>query len=206
LNAIKPTPESKEKTTAVMAEMTAYMHKIKNHQFGYIQTGLQDNWYKAIRAMTVALLKDTRAAGRRSLKGERLLKAIDHHQHILVSVEGCMVNFDMWPSNIIYNPAIEQYAWIDPERSFWGDPIADFVCLEITMPLEKKNASLKAYNAIADVPIKITDEIKIRYAIAQGYLGLMMETEKYFRYSPLYFGWWRNVLVSGMLYKQALKV
>ena len=81
-----------------------------------------------------------------------------------------MVNFDIWWPNIICNRENGEikYAWIDPERSFWGDRIADFVCLEYQKPLEKKKASLAAYNAVADEPIRVTREEKIRYAVMQG--------------------------------------
>lgn len=56
-----------------------------------------------------------------------------------------MVNFDIWWPNIICNRENGEikYAWIDPERSFWGDRIADFVCLEYQKPLEKKKLPLR---------------------------------------------------------------
>lgn len=119
-----------------------------------------------------------------------------------------MFNFDIWPSNILcrrVNGEIK-YAWIDPERSFWGDRILDFVCLETAVPLADKKASLAAYNSVAEKPVVITEEEKIRYAVAQDYLGLIMETEKYFRYTPHHFGWWRNVFFSKWLFKAAFRV
>ena len=119
-----------------------------------------------------------------------------------------MVNFDLVPPNIICDKKddVISYAWIDPERSFWGDPIMDFICLEMMLPLEKKDISFTAYNSIADNPIYVTDSEKVRYCVAKGYLALIMEVERYYRYSPAYFGWWRNVLISKLLYKSAFNI
>lgn len=45
-----------------------------------------------------------------------------------------MVNYDIWTPNIIVSdtPHGKKYWWIDPERMFWGDRMADFVCLEFS--------------------------------------------------------------------------
>jgi hypothetical protein len=32
-----------------------------------------------------------------------------------------------------------------------------------------------------------------------------METEKYYRYTLVSFGWWRNVIAAGMLYRSAFR-
>lgn len=74
-----------------------------------------------------------------------------------------MVNFDIWEPNILCTrtTASIDYAWIDPERSFWGDPIADFVCLEFLTPLKDKTVSLFAYNEVAQKPLSIGHEESI---------------------------------------------
>ena len=195
----------KKDSAAEMARMAAQLHKIKNDRFGYIQNGLYDDWHQAIRAMVQMLLDDCAHRGQRSRHGEKLLSFIDKYRDVLAKAECSMVYFDIWPANIICSreSGTIRYAWIDPERSFWGDRIADFVCLEMLTPLPDKKISLEAYNAAADQPVMATQEETIRYAVAQGYLGLIMEIEKYFRYSPVHFGWWRNVFVSGLLFKKA---
>ena len=116
-----------------------------------------------------------------------------------------MVNFDIWAPNILCTRTKEgiQYAWIDPERSFWGDAIWDFICLELFTPLAKKKNSLGAYNEATDLPVLVTREERIRYAFAQAHMGLIMEIEKYYRYTPHHAGWWRNVFVSGFLFRHA---
>lgn len=191
-----------------IAKMAARIHKIKNDRFGYIQNELYDDWYQAIRAMVKHLLDDCAKKGKRSKRGERFLAYIDQYKSVLEKAECSMVNADLWAPNIICkreNGEIK-YAWIDPERSFWGDRIVDFICLEMMTPLADKKISLSAYNSVADTPVIGTEEEKIRYAVAQGYLGLIMDAEKYYRYSLSHFGWWRNVFVSDLLFKRAFKV
>ncbi len=207
LDNMKLTPAEKDLAAAEMAKMAARLHKIKNDQFGYIQNGLHGDWYQALRAMTEALMKDCAARGKKSKRGERFLKLIDTHKAVLEKAECAMINFDIWPPNILCTRenGAAQYAWIDPERTFWGDPIADFVCLEMTKPLAEKTKSLAAYNEETDSPVRATAEEKLRYAAAQCYLGLIMEVEKYYRYTPFHFGWWRNVLVCKMLFGQGFK-
>jgi len=188
-----------------IAEMTGHIHNIRGDGFGYIQNGLHSNWFEAIRAMTEAVLNDGVSVGRHSKRGKRLLDYIERHKDVLTKAECRMVNFDLWPANVICTDE-RSYAWIDPERSFWGDPAMDLVCLETMKPLEQKTISFEAHNSVSDVKLSATPEIKIRYGVALGYLGLIMETEKYFRYSPGYIGWWRNKLVSKILLDRAFKI
>lgn len=205
LNRADLTPEEKAECLAELARMTARMHTIKNDRFGYPQNGLHETWYAAIRQMTSSLLGDCRLKRRRSRRGERLLREIDRFRAILERVPCCMVNFDIWEPNILVsreNGAL-RLGWIDPERSFWGDRMADFVCLDFFLPLGKKSAALAAYNSAADEPVLATPEETIRWAVMQAYLALIMETEKYYRYTPASYGWWRNMFAAGMLYRSA---
>ena len=208
MDQIEMSEQEKSEANAQMARMLAQIHKIKNDKSGYIQDKLYDNWYLAIRGMVTAVIKDAKKKGRSSRHGNKLLAFIDQYKDVLEKAECSMVNFDLWEPNIICRRENGEmkYAWIDPERSFWGDRIADFVCLEMMTPMEEKKRSLAAYNEIAENPIVVTKAEKIRYAIALSYLALIMETEKYFRYTPFHFGWWRNVAASSIMFKQAFRV
>ncbi len=208
LDRMEFSEEEKEDQAQAMAKMAAQIHKIKNDRFGYIQSELHGDWYEAVRAMVESLLADCARKRRKSKRGRKLLGFIDKYKAVLQKAECCMVNFDLWPSNIICNRKNGkiEYAWIDPERSFWGDRMADFVCLETMTPLAGKKKSLAAYNTEADKPVSATEEENIRYAVAVGYLALIMETEKYYRYSLLNYGWRRNVLVSKMYYGMAFGI
>lgn len=56
-----------------------------------------------------------------------------------------MVNYDLWTLNIIASEkdGKTQFTLIDPERCFWGDRAADFVCMEILRPLSKNGRRLQ---------------------------------------------------------------
>jgi len=186
-----------------LAEMVAKMHAVKGDQFGYRQNGLHANWHLALRAMVANLIADGRRLGWRTRRGEKLLAYVDRHQRILEKVECSLINFDIWPANIFCELVDEELrlAWIDPERCLWGDRLADFVPLDfMNMTLDQKTATLQAYNRASAEPIVVGDEERIRFALMLGYLALIMEVEKYARYSLFHYGYWRNLTVTRMLY------
>ncbi|MEE4195325.1 MAG: aminoglycoside phosphotransferase family protein [Anaerolineae bacterium] len=193
---------------AKVAAMTAQMHAVKGEQFGYRQLGLHDTWYQALVGMVEQLIADGKKLGHRSMHGLRLLAYINQHRDLLEKVECRLINFDIWPMNIICEKVDGEFqlAWIDPERCLWGDRIADFVCLDfMNMGLDNKTDALEAYNAATDSPIEITDEERIRYAIMVGYLALIMEVEKFARYNVFLKGWWRNFGASKFYFNFCFK-
>lgn len=199
------TAEEKAAVETRLAQMVAAMHGVTNDRFGYVQNELYDDWYSALRAMTENLLQDARKKGKRSKRGERLLYLEEKYRAVLCRAECTMVNFDIWAPNILCRRAGSgvECMWIDPERCFWGDRIADFFCLEFGTPLVKMKKTLRAYNGAAKVPVHATHDEQIRYWLMQGYAALVMETEKYYRYTPRHLGWWRNVLACVYLYHGA---
>ena len=208
LNKAALSPAERAEAEAMLARMAAELHAIRSERFGYVQNGLHESWYAAVYAFVVQTLADCAKKHRRSRRGERLLNAIERHQDLLQRVEGCMVNFDIWPANIIVRreDGALRLGWIDPERSFWGDRMLDFVCFAFHHPLATKPEALAAYNAASAAPVALTREEQIRFAIGQGYLALIMETEKYYRYSVFNHGWWRNILACQLLYRAAFAV
>lgn len=190
------------------AQMVAKMHSVKGEKFGYIQNGLHDNWYLALSSMVENLIKDCFRFKKRTPRGEKLLKLISANRAVLEEAESRLINFDIWPPNIFCDrvDGKPELSWIDPERCLWGDRIADFVCLDfIDMSLEKKKKTIDAYNSFSDTPVTLNKNERIRFALMLGYLGLIMETEKYARYSPLHFGWWRNVMACKILFSNCFK-
>ncbi len=204
LNKLALSKEERAVANAEMCKMAASMHKVKNDKFGYIQQQLYADWYQAIRSMVASLIDSCIAKGKKTKRGEKLLSYIDKHKNVLEKVDCCMVNYDIWMPNIMAKRLEDnsiKYWWIDPERCFWGDRMADFVCLQMTQPnLYKKSAAFAAYNSAADAKLEANGQTNIRYAIMMAYMGLLMETEKYYRYTPLHFGWWRNVIAGALLY------
>lgn len=207
-NSAKLGMESVRESTALML---AQIHKITNKKYGYIQNHLYDNWYDALCSMINNLLEDAKKVGKRSKNGERLLGFAHKYESILKNVECTMVNYDLWDGNVICiekSSGATEYCWIDPERSFWGDRIFDFICVDNNpvFSLKSKLQTIDIYNKYADTPIEINRENEIRYAFAQGLMGIIQEVEKYYRYTPHHFGWWRNVISCKAIYKNAFRV
>ena len=186
------------------AHMIAELHKIGSDKFGYIQNTLYDNWYLALRSIFQNLVDDCRRAGKKTKRGEKALCLVDRYKSVLENVRGTMINYDLWDVNLICKEedGRKRLCWIDPERSFYGDPIFDFICLDFMTPFEKKFGVKKAYNEKADVKITNSRQEQIRFAFADLLMGLIQETEKYYRYTPRNFGWWRNVFSSRFVYKR----
>lgn len=208
LNNAKLSPAEKLWCEEELAGLAAQMHKVTNDKYGYIQNRLYDNWYQALKSMTENLIADAKRADKKSKNGVRLLGYIEKYREILMKVPCSMVNFDLWYGNILCvrkEKGIE-LIFIDPERTFWGDPLFEFVNLDSAHTLSKKTRTLNAYNSVAKTKINCTREEEIRYALGLAYAGLIMETEKYYRYTVRHYGWWRNVMSSHFLYKRAFKI
>ena len=202
----KFTREEHDRIQAKKIEMLTQIHKIHNDKYGYLQTGLHDTWYDAIHNMVSNLITDCNNLGRETPDGCKLLQYIEKNQELLSKVPCSMVNFDLWDSNILYNN--RNLTWIDPERSFWGDPIADFITIGKGQktPLSEKLSEIEIYNRTAEVPISANSEECIRYAIAVGYLALVEEVEKYVRYEPDEENFIRNTVDARDMYDMTFKV
>ncbi|RKM62215.1 aminoglycoside phosphotransferase family protein [Butyrivibrio sp. CB08] len=187
-------------------EMLTKIHKIHNDKFGYIQTGLYDTWYEALKSMASSLVNDCKNLGYETPDGEKFIAMIDKHKDLLKSVPCRMVNFDLWDSNVLYSKGT--ICWIDPERGFWGDPVADFITLGPGQkaPLSAKEKELSIYNETAKEKIVLTSETEIRYALAVCYLALIEEVEKYVRYEPDEPNYIRNTIDARDMYDMAFGI
>ena len=115
------------------------------------------------------------------------------------------MNFDLWDSNILYNNG--RICLIDPERGFWGDPVADFITVRPgqKVPLSAKKKEIEIYNETADEKIILSRETEIRYALAVCYLALIEEVEKYVRYEPENPNYIRNTIDAKDMYDMAFE-
>ena len=208
LDELEMSKEEKEQALRDKAQMVSQIHQISSSEFGYIQNELYDNWYIALKSMIENLIYDKGAVGKQSKNGEKLLGYVERYKDILMGVKSSMVNFDVWDKNIISSRSGDKikHTWIDPERSFWGDWVFDFICLEMMQPLKKKAMSIDAYNAVSSNHINLTREYAIRFALSQGLMAIIMEVEKYYRYSPMTKAWWVSVAASKMFFGAAKKV
>ncbi|MCR4896614.1 MAG: aminoglycoside phosphotransferase family protein [Lachnospiraceae bacterium] len=194
------TPEEAKRVQAEKIGMLAQIHSIRNDGYGYIQAGLHASWYEALRSMAGNLVKDCKNIGQETPDGEEFLKLIDKHEETLRKAPCRMVNFDLWDSNVLYDNG--RLVWIDPERGFWGDPVADFITIgkgQKTL-LADKEEELEIYNTTAAEKLELSRETEIRYACAVAYLALIEEVEKYVRYEPDHPNYIRNTVDARDMY------
>ena len=208
LRYCKLTKEEKEAGDSSILDAAASIHKVKGTQFGYPAGEKSDTWYEALKHIITNLINDCAKKGRKCRNGERMLSALEKHREVFASAECCMVNFDLHTGNMMYDKDNKKGKfWIvDLERGLWGDRIIDFVMFDMMKPMEKKTKTLEYYNSVAENKITVNRDIKLRYAMGQALMGLIMETEKYYRYTPHHFGWWRNVMACVFLYNSAFGV
>ena len=188
--------------------MLTKIHRITNDRFGYMQMSLEPTWYEALRKMAQRLVTDCKELGYDTPDGEKFISFIDKYEKLLRAVPCRMVNFDLWDSNVLYNEKTEKICWIDPERGFWGDPVADFITLGPGQksPLSDKQKEVDIYNEMAKEKIQLTTDTEIRYALAVCYLALIEEVEKYVRYEaddPTYI---RNTVDARDMYDMAFGI
>jgi aminoglycoside phosphotransferase (APT) family kinase protein len=204
--AVNFTDDEHENVQRQKIGMLAKIHRIKNDKYGYRQSGLHDTWFEALKAMASNLVSDCKKLGYETPDGEKFLSLIDKHEDLLRKVPCRMVNFDLWDSNVLYKDG--KICWIDPERGYWGDPVADFITLGTGQksPLSSKQKELEIYNETADEKITISPETEKRYAFAVCLLALIEEVEKYVRYEPDEENYIRNTKDARDMYDMAFAI
>ena len=204
--AVKMSKLEQKRVQNEKLQMLSQIHRIHNDKYGYKQSGLYESWYEAIYNMVLNLVNDCNRLGYETSNGRQLIKYIDLYKDILRKVPCCMVNFDLWDSNVLYNEG--QLVWIDPERSFWGNPIGDFITQGKGQKatLDEKKQEIEVYNQTAEVKLSVGREERIRYAIMVAYLALIEEVEKYVRYEPEDENYIRNTVDAKDMYDMAYSV
>ncbi len=182
-----------------VGEAVAKFHTIKGDKFGYVQNGLHDNWYLALKAMIQNLCDDCARYNKKCKYAKKLMSYVEKHKDILVKVESTYTHFDIWDGNVFFEKqdGDVSVALIDMERGFWGDGIADFVNIEMFVELNKKQ-SVKSYNKTATSPIVFSREEIVRFNVMRAYLGLIVYTEKFARYKRNQAKYWINVVLAKM--------
>lgn len=209
LDKLKRNDDEKALCSKKLCGQIADIHNIEGDGYGYVQNGLHEKWSDAVRSMYENCVKDLNKYNKKSTKIPELIRYCDMFKDILDKAPCTLVNYDFWDSNIIakkLDGGDIRMTWIDPERGFYGDPLWDFICLDIMkMTLEGKSGVIEEYNKTAKIKAEVNDETEIRYAFALGYMGAIQETEKYFRFKPMSEGWMFDIISSPMYYRSALK-
>ncbi|WDV56310.1 aminoglycoside phosphotransferase family protein [Streptomyces coeruleorubidus] len=167
-----------------LGRLTARLHRVTGHAFGYPSGALgplAPDWRTAFTTMFDAVLDDARRYG------ARLPRPVDSVARTARSAYGsldevtvpCLVHFDLWPGNILVDRSAGDArigGLIDGERMFWGDPLADFVSLALLGDIKQDEAFLAGYRETGG-RARFDAPARLRLALYRAYLYLIMLTE-----------------------------
>jgi aminoglycoside phosphotransferase (APT) family kinase protein len=166
------TPEAHALLRRELGGIVARLHRIEGTSFGYPQGPGGDTWRGAFLAMVTAVLADAARFGVALPDG--VAEWFQARSAVLDEVTTpVLVHFDLWSGNIFIDPAEPRVVGIiDPERAFWGDPLADFVSLALFGDIEDEPDFLAGYGGAA-----LTSAMRDRVRLYRVYLYLIMIVE-----------------------------
>ncbi|MCL2512306.1 MAG: aminoglycoside phosphotransferase family protein [Oscillospiraceae bacterium] len=180
MNKCRLKKDEKNKVMYRLGEITAELHNIECEDFGYRQCGLHDNWFTAYSSMMQNIMQDSKKKNIRIPCEKKIADIIPKAEKILRNVKKPrLTHFDLWAGNIFIDGNKEIEAIIDTERSYFGDPLGDFVNFSFFgLP---HGVLIDGYNSRAANPFEKTDETVTRINLMRLYLGLIMHTETNYR-------------------------
>ena len=109
-------------------EVLAALHRLTGPAFGYPCGRQASSWTEAFTGMVDELLADA-ARWSVTVPADEVRAALRRHAHVLADVTTpALVHTDLWAGNVFVDPVGgDVVGVIDPERAFWGDPLADLV-------------------------------------------------------------------------------
>lgn len=160
-------------------EYLAKLHTMKMDSFGYdnfdeVCTSNSD----AIWKMIINIFND---GDRMNMDyPDYILKAkelVQDHIYLLDAIKTpSLLHFDLWDGNIfVQNDKV--IGLIDTERSFNGEPLAEFVAMHMDIFQEDNRKFIDHYNLYANEKIVLNDETRIRFLIYQYYMYLLIYVE-----------------------------
>lgn len=166
-----------------LGSYVAQLHAVIGTRFGYPSGAVPTagTWREAFTAMLEAVLGDAERFGvTLPVSGERVQELVRGAAPALDEVAvPALVHFDLWEGNILL--AQEEGRWtiggvIDGERMFWGDPLAEFVSLNLFGEPEDDPALLAGYRA-GGGGTGFGEAARLRMALYRSYLYLIMLVE-----------------------------
>lgn len=184
-------PESFRQLMYELGKSNAAVHSVKGQWFGYIKEDKRfrfDTWAAAFSAMMADILEDGRKRNY-ELPYEEIERTVKDREACLNQVgTPSLVDFDMWAGNVLVDEASCSHITgiIDFERSFFGDPLADFISAAYLFnDVEKEPDFQKGYEEISRVPFTITDDDRVRMDLYRLYMAVILFVESY-RFSEQY--------------------
>lgn len=170
-----------------LGRIVADLHSVTGTQFGYPALPLADSWREAFGAMMETILTEAdRYKVALPLPTESIRRLTAHHASVLDEVTTpVLVHFDLHDGNILVDTdgSMRIAGLIDAERAFWGDPLADFVCLALLDDIHRDEEFLAAYRE-AGGPASLDGSSPIRLSLYRSYMYLIFLVEAGLRQYP----------------------
>lgn len=197
-----PSTSQRKRFSYQLGANLAELHKIKGEGFGYPQCGLEQTWEDAYKKMINNLIADATVLDIK-LDSYRINNVLNYAGSYLKKVvEPSLVHFDVWMGNIFVSKTHNYQGLIDWERAMWGDPVGDFISLNLFKKFENNTYLIKGYNSVT--PFEITEEVLIRANLLRMYLGMIMMIEPCTRWrkgSLIYLG---RRIIGKRLFNKAI--
>jgi len=202
-NLKKKIPKSQQgRLMEELGGCNAAVHSVSGEWFGYIKDDLAfrfDSWGKAFCSMVNNILEDGRRLGKK-LPYEGINHVVQKNLGRLNAIKKpTLVDFDMWAGNVFlsYNDGYHISGVVDFERSFFGDPYADFVsAMMLFSDVEKEDEFCRGYGEISGQALVVTEDDRVRMDLYRLYLWIIMLVETY-RFNKIYGG-----MVAGYCSRQ----
>ncbi|MFC9604749.1 phosphotransferase family protein [Streptomyces niveus] len=172
-----------ERLRRELGSYVAELHTVTGTRFGYPSKAVPTagSWREAFMAMLEAVLVDAgRFGAKLPVSGERVRELVRDAVPALDEVTvPALVHFDLWQGNILLTGEAGERrigGVIDGERMFWGDPLAEFVSLNLFGEPEDDPALLAGYRAGGGAA-GFDRSARLRMALYRCYLYLIMLVE-----------------------------
>lgn len=170
-----PSSKQRKRFSYQLGANLAELHKIKGEGYGYPQCGLESTWAEAYKKMINNIIADATVLDVK-LDTYRINSILERADKYLQEVtEPSLVHFDVWVGNIFVSKTHNFQGLIDWERAMWGDPVGDFISLNLFHNFARNEYLIKGYNSVT--PFEITESVMIRADLLRMYLGLIMSVE-----------------------------
>ena len=171
-----PSTNQRKRFSYQLGANLAELHKITTEEgFGYPQCGLEETWEDAYKKMINNLIADATVLDVK-LDTFRINNILTYATPYLKEVTApSLVHFDVWVGNIFVSKTHNFQGLIDWERAMWGDPVGDFISLNLFKKFENNEYLIKGYNSVT--PFEITENVLIRANLLRMYLGMIMMVE-----------------------------
>lgn len=185
-------PEHVKYIKGKIGDYFAQLHGIKGDYFGYFTENSDHQfltWKEAFHHMLRLIVNDGIRLNVK-LPYDRIERVMNKQGVLLDAITSPrLVSFDLWPGNIMLIPKGSGYeveGLIDFERSFWGDPHADFPPAFLLFKDVRDEPELwSSYVARRKDNKVLTPEDLKRIELYRLYIFLIMSVETY-RYGFLY--------------------